>query len=42
MKPEKRGWQTNKDKWIWKVQAKSMPSPAAVRQPSQKECLSAN
>ncbi|KAL3428548.1 hypothetical protein BDV09DRAFT_181923 [Aspergillus tetrazonus] len=39
MKLEERGRQINKDIWIWKVQLKSMPSPAAVRQPHQKECF---
>jgi hypothetical protein len=39
-KPEARTSQINSDKWIWRVQLNTLPSPAAVRQPHQNECVS--
>jgi hypothetical protein len=38
-KPEARTSQINSDKWIWRVQLNTLPSPAAVRQPHQNECF---
>ncbi|KAL3435422.1 ankyrin repeat-containing domain protein [Aspergillus tetrazonus] len=39
IKREERGWRKINYEWYWKVQSRSMPSPAAVRQPHQKECF---